>query len=60
MLSEKARQLTRIHAQPRFLMTELLRILEIDRIVVPGYSTFQKIMSFRQPRVPNEDAVHMM
>lgn len=44
MLSEKARQLTRIHAQPRFLMTELLRILETDRIVVPGYSTFQKII----------------
>ena len=44
MLSEKARQLTRIHAQPRFLMTELLRILETERITVPGYSTFQKII----------------
>jgi TnpA family transposase/uncharacterized protein YdeI (YjbR/CyaY-like superfamily) len=45
MLSEKARQLTKIHAQPRFLMTELLRILETERITVPGYSTFQKIIS---------------
>ena len=44
MLSEKARQRTRIHAQPRFLMTELLRILETERITVPGYSTFQKII----------------
>jgi uncharacterized protein YdeI (YjbR/CyaY-like superfamily) len=44
MLSEKARQLTKIHAQPRFLMTELLRILETERITLPGYSTFQKII----------------
>jgi TnpA family transposase len=43
-LSEKARQLTRIHAQPRFLLTELLRILETERITVPGYSTFQKLI----------------
>lgn len=44
-LSDKAQQLAKIHAQPRFLLTELLQLLEIERIVVPGYSTFQKIIS---------------
>ncbi len=44
-LSDKARHLSRIHAQPRFLLTELFRILETERITVPSYSTFQKIIS---------------
>ncbi len=44
-LSDKARHLSKIHAQPRFLLTELFRILETERITVPGYSTFQKIIS---------------
>lgn len=45
LLLEKARHLCKIHVQPRFLLTELLRILETERIAVPGYSTFQKIIS---------------
>ena len=44
-LSDKARHLSKIHAQPRFLLTELFRILETERITVPGYSTFQNIIS---------------
>ena len=43
-LSDKARQLVRIHAQPRFLLTELLQLLDTERIMLPGYSTFQKII----------------
>ncbi len=44
-LVAKARQLCRIHVQPRFMLTELLRILETERIAVPAYSTFQKLIS---------------
>lgn len=44
-LLDKARHLCRIHVQPRFMLTELLRILETERIAVPGYSTFQKLIS---------------
>lgn len=53
MLKDKASQLAKIHAQPRFLLTELLRILETERITVPGYSTFQKIIG---PATHNEQA----
>jgi TnpA family transposase len=42
---DKARELVRIHAQPRFVMTELLRIFEEERICVPGHSTLQKVIS---------------
>ena len=45
LLSDKAKELSKIDAQPRFLLTELFRILETERITVPGYSTFQKIIS---------------
>ena len=44
MLMGKAGQLAKIHAQPRFLLTELMRILDSERITVPGYSTLQKII----------------
>lgn len=44
-LSKQASQLIRIHAEPRFLLTELLGLLETQRMTVPGYSTFQKIIS---------------
>jgi hypothetical protein len=44
MLMGKAEQLAKIHVQPRFLLTELLRILDTERITVPGYSTLQKII----------------
>ena len=44
-LLKQANQLIRIHAEPRFLLTELLGLLENQRITIPGYSTFQKIIS---------------
>lgn len=44
LLYDKAKQLSKIHAQFRFLLTELLRILDAEQIILPGYSTFQKII----------------
>ncbi len=44
-LSGQASQLIRIHAEPRFLLTELLGVLENKRLTLPGYSTFQKIIA---------------
>jgi TnpA family transposase len=44
-LTETAKSLCKIHIQPRFLFTEMLRILESDQLSLPGYSTFQKIIS---------------
>ncbi|MGB0360508.1 MAG: Tn3 family transposase, partial [Endozoicomonas sp.] len=44
-LLQQANQLIRIHAEPRFLLTELLALLENRRTTVPGYSTFQKIIA---------------
>lgn len=43
-LLDKSKHLIRIHAEPRFLLTELLSLLETNRTVIPGYSTFQKII----------------
>ena len=43
-ISDKAQKLAKIHVQPRFLLTELLQILDTERITVPGYSTFQKVI----------------
>ncbi len=44
-LSIKTDQICKTHAKPRFIFTELFRILDDERITVPGYSTFQKIIS---------------
>lgn len=44
-LLQQANQLIRIHAEPRFLLTELLNLLENRRTTIPGYSTFQKIIA---------------
>ena len=44
-VAEKSLQLCRVHIQPRFVLTELLRLFENKKIVLPGYSTLQKIIS---------------
>jgi hypothetical protein len=45
LLTDKARQLVRRDVTPAFVMTELVAWLDLQRIVRPGYTTFQSIIS---------------
>lgn len=43
-LFNKVKQLAKLYAQPRLLLAELLQLLNTERITIPGYTTFQKII----------------
>jgi hypothetical protein len=45
LMAETSLQLCSVHIQPRFILTELLRLFENEKIVLPGYSTLQNIIS---------------